>query len=188
MDRGGQGICEDENRQEQGRQKRKTNIFADSQFKKAKYAKVIALAKEDWLLSTDGVVKALRYKKEDKQFVAKVHYKKGKRVMDEQIAVSDDWVIDTYGKDFVKKLMDREEHSEFIEPVNEDGRPTVLKIDDRKITRVKYVPPKYVHKTDNNGNDHKTEEVYAKGIWRGQMEDGKVTSVPEALVTAQFGS
>ena len=46
--------------------------------------------------------------------------------MTEQIAVTDDWVIDTYGKEFVNKLMDRAEHSEFIEPVAEDGRTTVL--------------------------------------------------------------
>jgi hypothetical protein len=128
--------------------KRKANIIVKSLFKKDKYEKVIEAGKEDWLLSTDGVVKALHYKKENKQFVAKVHYKKGTKVMEEQIAVSDDWVIDTYGKDVVNKLMDREEHSEFIKPVTSDGRTTVLKLDDRTITRVKYVPPKYIHKYD----------------------------------------
>jgi hypothetical protein len=39
--------------------------------------------------------------------------------MTEKLGVMDDWVIDTFGKDFVNKLMDRgEHHCEFIEPVN----------------------------------------------------------------------
>jgi hypothetical protein len=108
--------------------------------------------------------------------------------MTEKLGVMDDWVIDTYGKDFVNKLMDRGEHCEFIEPVNADGRTTVLKLDNRTITRVKYVPPKFVHITDDQGKDHKTEEVYAKGIWRGQMEDGTVLPLPEEFVGKQFGA
>jgi hypothetical protein len=168
--------------------KKKYRILADSQFKTKKYQRVIEFAKEDWLVSTDGVIKALRYDPNKIQFVAKVQYKKQAKVMTEQIAVTDDWVIDTYGKEFVNKLMDRAEHSEFIEPVAEDGRTTVLKLDNRIITRVKYIPPKFVHKTDDQGNEHKTEEVYAKGQWRGMMEDGTVLPMPEDMVGDQFGA
>jgi hypothetical protein len=170
--------------------KQRAIICADSQFNKEKYKKIIELAKEDWLLSTDGVVKALRYNKKDKQFVAKVHYKKGSEVTEEKIKVSDDWVIDTYGKELTKKLMDREEHDLFIKPpMNEDGRPVFLKLDQRKIHRVKYHPDKYIHKMDDQGKDQMTEEVYAKGSWSGLLEDGKtVMPVPEVLVKAQFGS
>ena len=72
--------------------KKGANIIADSWFMKEKYKKVIELAKEDWLLSTDGMVKALRYDKQVKQFVAKVQYKKGSEVAKEMIRVSDDWI------------------------------------------------------------------------------------------------
>jgi hypothetical protein len=122
--------------------------------------------------------------------VAKVHYKKGSEVTEEKIKVSDNWVIDTYGKDLTKKLMDREEHNLFIKPpVNEDGRPIFLKLDQRKIHRVKYCPDKYFHKTNDQGKDEMTDEVYRKGSWSGLLEDGKtVMPVPEDLVTAQFGS
>jgi hypothetical protein len=132
------------------------------------------------------VVKALRYKAKDKQFVAKVHYKKGTQVMEEQIEVSNDWLIDTYGKELANKLIDCEEHQEFIKPVNEDGMLTILKLDDRKIARVKYYPPKFIHRMDDQGGDHVTQEVYAKGIWKGQLEDGTVMPVQEESVTAQF--
>jgi hypothetical protein len=42
--------------------------------KERKHEMVIKLAKEEWILSTDGVVKALRYRAKDEQFVARVHY------------------------------------------------------------------------------------------------------------------
>ena len=121
--------------------------------------------------------------------MAKVHYKKGNDVKKEHITVSDDWVFDTYGKDIANKLMDREEHDLFIKPpVNEDGRPIVLKLDQRKIQRVKYYPAKYIHKTDDQGKDQTTEDVYAKGTWSGQLDDGTVMPVAKELVTSQFGS
>jgi hypothetical protein len=114
-----------------------------------KYRRLIQLGKEDWLLSTDGVVMALHYNVKDKHFVAKVHYKTGTKVMQEQITVLDDWVIDTYGKDVASKLIDHDMHQEFIKlPKNEDGTLTVLKLDQRNITRVKHYPPKHIHKMD----------------------------------------
>ena len=60
------------------------------QFKRNTYKKIIELGKQEWLLSTDGVVKALRYDKNNKQFVAKVHYKKGSKPIEEKIRVSDE--------------------------------------------------------------------------------------------------
>ena len=97
-----------------GEKKKRADIIGNAHILEEKYKKVMEFAKEDWILSTDGVVKALRYWKKKDQFVAKVHYKKGTEVMEEQIPVEDDWVIDTYGKELAKKLMDREDHSEFI--------------------------------------------------------------------------
>ena len=78
-----------------------------------------------------------------------------------KIVVADDWVIDTYGKEFVKKLMDHEEHSEFIVPVTEDGKMAIVKLDN---CRVKYYPAKHVHRTDDKGNEEKTEERYARAF------------------------
>ena len=162
-------------------------IMAKFAFKNEKYEKVIKLAKEEWLLSTDGVVKALRYKAKDKQFVAAVHYKKGTMVKEQEMTVTDNWVIDTYGKELANKLIDHEEHQEFIKPVDEDGMLAMLKLDDCIITRVKYHPPKYLHKKDERGNDHVTNEVHAKGIWKGLLEDGTVLPLQEEVVTGQFG-
>jgi hypothetical protein len=133
------------------------------------------------------VVKALHYRAKDKQFVAKVHYKKGTCVIEDQMTVPDDWIIDTYGKDLANKLIDRAEHDEFILPVDEDGMLVMIKVDQRKIIRVKYHPPKYVHKTDGRGKDHVTNEVRAKGFWKGLLHDGQVLPIAEEAVTGQFG-
>jgi hypothetical protein len=168
--------------------KKKAIMWSDYECNKDKYNKIILLAKEDWLLSTDGVVEALRYRENKKHFVAKVHYKKGSKVIEQNIRVSDDWVIDTYGKELTKKLMDRGEHEEFIKPVNEDGRPIVLKLDQRQIHRVKYYPAKLVHKTDDQGEDDMMPEVYAKASWNALLDDGTVVPVQEELLREQFGS
>jgi hypothetical protein len=104
------------------------------------------------------------------------------------MTVTDDWVIDTYGKDLANKLIDHEEHEDFIKPVDEDGMIAMLKLDDRNITRVKYHPPKYLHKNDERGNDQVTNEICANGIWKGLLEDGTVLPIPEEVVTGQFGS
>jgi hypothetical protein len=138
--------------------------------KKTKYDMVIKLAKQEWMLSTDGVVKALWSRAKDKQFVAHVHYKKGTRLLEETLTISDDWVIDMYGKELAKKLIDRDENNQFIMPITEDGRVATITVDDLKITRVKYIPPTYVHKTDARGNDHVTLilvlMVLGKDCWR----------------------
>jgi hypothetical protein len=81
-----------------------------SDWKKQKYERVIKLATEEWVLSTDGAVKSLRYTKKENHFLAKLHYKKGHELIEQQISVTDDWVIDTYGKELAKKLIDQEDH------------------------------------------------------------------------------
>jgi len=168
--------------------KMKNELSLKFMHKREKYDMLIKLAKQEWMLSTDGVVKALRYRAKDKQFVAQVHYKKGTRLLEEKLTVSDDWVIDTYGKEIASKLIDRDKHQEFIKPVNDDGMLTVVKLDERKIIRVKYLPPKFMYKYDETRGDHITDQVYAKGIWRGQLEDGTVMPIPEELIKEEFGS
>jgi hypothetical protein len=49
----------------------------------------------------------MRYKAKEKEFVAKVQYKKGTSVVEQQMTVMNDWVIDTYGKELALKLIDR---------------------------------------------------------------------------------
>jgi hypothetical protein len=156
--------------------------------KKTKYEMVIKLAKQEWMLSTDGVVKALRYRAKDKQFVAQVHYKQGTRLLEEKLAVSDDWVIDMYGKELAKKLIDCDENDQFIMPITEDGRVAMITIDDRKITRVKYIPPAYFHETDARGNDNVTTDTCTKGAWKGLLEDGTSLTIMEDIVRGEFGS
>jgi hypothetical protein len=163
------------------------DLFHEFTHKRKKYETVIKLAKEEWMLSTDGVVKALRYRAKDKQFVAQVHYKEGTRLVEEKITVSDDWVIDTYGKELAKKLIDHEENNEFIMPVTADGRLATIHVDERKITRVKYIPPKYVHETDARGNDQVTTDACTEGVWKGLLEDGTSLTIAEDMVRQQFG-
>jgi hypothetical protein len=80
------------------------------------YKRTIEMAKKEWLLSSDGVVKALQYDMKEKGFVAKIEYQKQKSTTSicETMSVTDDWVIDTHGKDIARKLMDRAEHQEFV--------------------------------------------------------------------------
>jgi hypothetical protein len=54
---------------------KKNGQYLKFMHKKQKYEMVIKLAKQEWGLSMDGVVKTLRYRAKDKQFVAQVHYK-----------------------------------------------------------------------------------------------------------------
>jgi hypothetical protein len=66
------------------------------------------MVKKEWLLSSDGVVKALQYNIKEQGFVAKIEYQKKKSTISvhETMSVTDDWVIDIHGKDIVRKLMD----------------------------------------------------------------------------------
>lgn len=149
----------DWNKQEK---KDRANKIAAFLKKNQKYEIMIKVAKEEWLLTNDGVVNGLRYKAKDKAFVARVQYTKSARLVRDEMIVTDDWVIDTYGKDLAKKLMHREENDEFIEPLTEAGMLATVKIDQRGIKGVKYYPEKFTHKTDEEGNDYVTDEICVK--------------------------
>jgi hypothetical protein len=55
------------------------------------------MTKKEWLLSTDGVVRALQYDMKEKGFGAKIEYQKNKStgLLCETMSVTDDWVINT---------------------------------------------------------------------------------------------
>jgi hypothetical protein len=158
--------------------------------KRKRYEALIKLAKEEWLLSTDGVVKALRYNAKEKQFVAKVSYQKGKATKEEIMILADDWVIDVYGNDIANKLIDHGEHEDYILPVDKDGKLATFKLDDRSIVRVKYVPPTFVHRYDEKSGCDRgvTDKVHTKGCWKGLLQDKTVVDLPEKEVEKQFGS
>ena len=153
---------------------------------KVKYEKAIRLAKQEWLLSTDGVVNGLRYDAVDKKFVAKLHYR-GKEdvVKEETMAVSDDWVFDTYGIELANKLIDHAENNGFVRPVDEDGKLVILPMMTQTVTRVKYIPQKI--STTENERGLKQKEVYAKAVWKGLQDDGTVCTLTEKTVTQAFG-
>jgi hypothetical protein len=172
----------------EGEKRDHLEMFENFLKKNHKYETVIRMAKDEWILSTDGLVCGLRYKGLEKRFVAQVKYTKEKKLTTIEMFVTDDWVIDTYGKDLANKLIDREKHCEYIQPLREDGTFAKVKVDDRTIMRVKYYPPKYKHKTDKDGsNERVTDEIYAEGVWKARLEDGTVTSISEAFVMEEFG-
>ena len=82
-------------------------------------------------------------------------YTKEKKLTTIEMVVTDDWVIDTYGKDLANKLIDCEKHGEYIQPLREDGTFAKVKVDDQTIMQVKYYPPKYKHETDKDGSHGK---------------------------------
>jgi hypothetical protein len=172
----------------EGEKRDRQEKFLDFLKKNQKYKTVIKMAKDEWMLSTDGIINGLRYKGLEKRFVALVSYTKDTKVRRLEMAVTDDWVMDTYGKDLAKKLIDREEHREYIQPLREDGKIPKVKVDERSITREKYYSPKYKHKTDKDGqNEHVTNKIFADGVWKALLDDGKVTSISEAFVMELFG-
>jgi hypothetical protein len=149
------------------------------------YKRVIEMAKKEWLISTDGVVKALQYHMKEKGFVAKIEYQKKKSTISihETIFVTDDWVIDTYERDVARKLMDCAEHQEFIEQLNQNGVFARVKLDQRNIYRVKYYAEKYVHVTDDKGIEHVTDQVSVKAMWKGLLDNGTITDLNEGVVS-----
>jgi hypothetical protein len=102
------------------------------------------------------------------------------------MSVTDDWMIDTCGKDIVRKLLDRTEHQEFIEPLNQDGVFARVNLDQRNICRVEYCPEKYVHVTDDKGIEYVTSEVCVKAVWKGLLDYGTITNLNEGVVS-QYG-
>jgi hypothetical protein len=96
-------------------------------------------------------------------------------------------VIDTYGTNLAHRLIDRDEHQEFMQPLDKDGNIVVLKLDDRIITRVKYLPAKYAHYKDKQGTDVVSDQICAQSTWKGLLEDGTVLTLREEVVLQQFG-
>jgi hypothetical protein len=156
--------------------------------KNKRYKIMLKVAKEEWLQSMDGVVSGLRYKAKDKVFVARVEYMKSARVVKEEIMVTDDWVIDTYGKDLAKKLMHREENDDYVQPLTQDGLPATVMIDKRSIKGIKYFPEKYMHITDKEGNTTKTDTICVQAGWKAKLQDGTCIGVGEQFIEDQFGS
>jgi hypothetical protein len=117
---------------------RRRRVMDNYYGKLSQYKSAFEMAKKEWKLSTDGVVRALQYNMKEKGFVAKIEYQKKKSMVlvCETMSVTDDWVIDTYGKDIARKLMDRAEHQEFIKPLNEGAVFARVKLDQRNICRV----------------------------------------------------
>ena len=64
------------------------------------------MAQEEWKLSVDGIVTALRYNAINSHFIAKLDYSKdGTKKMEEMI-VPVEWVVDVYGHEIMSKLME----------------------------------------------------------------------------------
>jgi hypothetical protein len=73
-------------------------------------------------------------------------------------------------------------------PVTEDEMLAMIQVDECKIAMVKYIPPKYVHKTDARRNNQVTTEACTKGSWKGLLEDGTALAIVEEVIRGQFGS
>jgi len=71
--------------------------------------------------------------------------------------------------------------------VNTEGLHTVVKLDERKILRVKYVPATFYHETNNKGKKYVTN-VCAKAAWKALLDDGKVVPLLEDVVTDSFSA
>ena len=95
--------------------------------RKTKYNKCIAAAKEDWILSKDGVVNGLSYNPRTCEFEASVQYLDENKMQKEaEMMVEPEWVIDEYGgAPFANKLIDAAENDNFLMiPCDENGHVT----------------------------------------------------------------
>jgi hypothetical protein len=147
---------------------KREQTVAWNRHQKLRYETEIFNAKREWMLSIDGVVKGLQYN-EHKQFVAQLHYlKKGNILKKQTMAVTDDWVFDTYGKEIAQRIMDQGKHREFITPLDENGNLVMLPMEERNFTRVKYVPQKTTQ-TEMRGESNKLKFVqkeFGEDCWR----------------------
>ena len=107
------------------------------------YERAIKLAQDDWKLSIDGIVTALRYNTVNGHFIAKVNYNIDGTEKTEEMMVPVEWVIDVYGPEIMSKLMDRAEHDEFVQfrPNNTNGGrlPLINLETNRPVKRIKYM-------------------------------------------------
>jgi hypothetical protein len=125
--------------------KKRNEKLAQMHHENEKYKKMLCMAREEWMLTTDGIVHALSYNPKEKIFVAKVRYTKGEDVKNETMNVTDDWVLDTYGKNIANKVIHCTENESFITSLNQNGELATVKVDDRRICGLRYHPPKFRH-------------------------------------------
>jgi hypothetical protein len=109
---------------------------------RTRYESVIKLGIEEYMLSTDGVVTALRFDEKQNKFFAMVKYYDLRDELKElSMEVTEDWVMDTYGLVLTKKLMDRAENDGFLlPPTDAHGTLATVKVNDDKVVRLKFVP------------------------------------------------
>ena len=72
------------------------------------------MAQEDWKLSVDGIVTALRYNAVNSHFIAKLNYSNDGTKKTEDMIIPVEWVIDMYGHEIMSKLMDRATYNDFM--------------------------------------------------------------------------
>ena len=91
---------------------------------KNKYNKCIATAKEDWILSKDGVVNRLCYNPKRCEYEATIKYMDENNVQKEaEMMVSYAWIVKEYGVVLAKKLRDVAENNYFLEtPLDRKGQ------------------------------------------------------------------
>jgi hypothetical protein len=130
------------------------------------YQDAIRWAKDDWKLSTDGVVIGLRYNGTKKQFVAKVNYTSNGMDKEEYLIVDDDWIVDVYGHEVMSKLMDRGSNDDFVLcPKSKEKTLAMVHLDgEQLVIRVKYT----------------------KGLWQGQLDNGKVITLEQGFMDENF--
>ena len=137
------------------------------------YERAIRLAQDDWKLSVDGIVTALRYNTVKRHCVAKLNYSSDGLEKTEELIVPDQWVSDIYGHEILGKLVDRAANNDFVpcRPTRRKGmkQPLVQIETQRPIKRVKYV-----------------KEPEMDGRWLGMQEDGRVITLEESFVENNF--
>jgi hypothetical protein len=134
---------------------------------KNSYEMAIQFATEDWMLANDGVVTGLRYNGKKQEFLAKVNYTRDGDEKEEQIVVSDEWIIETYGSHLFTKLMDRRLNHEFLKyPPSKKGKLAMVRLGDEIVERIKYCA----------SSKH----------WKGQLATGKVVILQEEFISKNF--
>ena len=150
---------------------------------KKKYNACIAAAKEDWILSKDGVVNGLCYNPRRCEYVASVKYMDENNVQKEsEMRVPFAWVVDEYGPVLANKLRDVAENNYFMKtPLDTNGHATYFQHEGKDIVRVRYSVAKKV--TNQEG----MEGTNRQDIWHGMTSDGTVVALEEGVIRKEFG-
>ena len=151
--------------------------------------RALLLTRQSFLTSMDGVVTALRYDEKENKFIVMVKYiDMSNNIQEIALIVADGWVLDTYGKWIMRKLIDRAENNRFLlPPKNAQGSLPIIKINEDKVVRLKYVPDIYDHVTDEDGKVHKTNKIRRQVRWRAMLESGQISEVNEEFALKNFG-